>query len=138
MNTQSAQCAQAIKKVLKVSFPTIKFSVTSKNYSGGDSVSINWIDGPTSKEVDQLVAKYQYGHFDGMTDSYEYSNSREEIPQARFIQVSRSYSEATKERIKNDLMGKFGIKNWDSVSVEKAMGVWEDQAIWMEFVKNTY
>jgi len=38
----------------------------------GDSITIDWIDGPTPSEVRSLVAKYQAGSFDGSSDSYDY------------------------------------------------------------------
>ena len=38
--------------------------------------------------AEKIVSKYQYGHFDGMNDIYEYSNSREDIPQAKYIHVN--------------------------------------------------
>ena len=75
--TGSAQCAAAIRTELKTKFPDCKFSVTSENFSGGDSVHISWKDGPTTKQVDSIVNKYQYGHFNGMEDIYEYSNNIE-------------------------------------------------------------
>jgi len=37
----------------------------------GDAVNVSWTDGPTSKEIDEIVQKYQRGHFDGMEDMYK-------------------------------------------------------------------
>ncbi len=66
-----SQTSKAIKSELKKAFPKQKFSVRYDSFSGGDSVSIRWELGPTSAQVDVIVNKYQYGSFDGMTDSYE-------------------------------------------------------------------
>lgn len=64
--------AKNIRTELKIAFPGIKFSVTSKTFSGGDSVDINWELGPTTKEVEKITGKYQEGSFNGMEDIYEY------------------------------------------------------------------
>jgi hypothetical protein len=92
MKSSQAQAAAAIRKELKASFPTTKFSVTSDSFSMGDAVRISYTDGPTTDKVNEIVKKYQYGHFDGMHDMYEMSNNRKDIPQSKYVQVSRSYS----------------------------------------------
>jgi len=91
--TQAAQAAKAIKQELYATFPGIEFSVKSSNYSMGSSVDVYYTDGPTTKEIEALTGKYQYGHFNGMTDMYEVSNSRDDIPQAKFVSVNRKMSE---------------------------------------------
>jgi len=62
----------------------------------GDSVHITWTDGPTEAEVKEYSGKYQYGHFDGMTDMYEYSNRIDNLPQSKYVSESRSQSETVK------------------------------------------
>jgi len=88
-----AAASAAIKAELNKAFPEIKFSVRSDSFAGGNSVHISWNDGPNSDEVNALTKKYQYGSFDGMTDMYEYTNNREDIPQAKYVQAQRSMSE---------------------------------------------
>ena len=97
--TEAARCAKEIRKELKQNFPGIKFKVVSDNFAGGDSVNVSWIDGPTSDRVDLITKKYQYGHFDGMQDMYEYSNSRDDIPQAKYVQTNREMSDETRAKI---------------------------------------
>jgi len=92
--SQQAQAAKLIRKELKVAFPDIKFRVTSKGYSMGDNVRIMWVNGPTREQVQEISDKYQYGHFDGMIDCYEYSNTRKDIPQTKFVFTER---EVTKD-----------------------------------------
>ena len=89
----AAQAAKSIKSELKKEFPTIKFSVKSSNFSMGDSVDVSWIDGPSQSQVEEITRKYQYGSFDGMQDLYEYTNSRDDIPQAKWVQTSRTISD---------------------------------------------
>lgn len=86
--TEYAQAAAAIRKEMKAL--GIKGSVMSKGYAGGNSVSVIVSD-PVSPELGEkfrkICAKYKRGHFDGMTDSYNYSNRREDIPQAMYVWV---------------------------------------------------
>lgn len=96
--SEHANCAKQIRKELKQNFPTTKFSVTSQSYSMGDNVRVEWTDGPTETEVEFLIKKYQYGHFDGMQDLYEYTNSRDDIPQVKFVMTERDYSEEAREK----------------------------------------
>lgn len=97
--TGSAQAAAAIREELKTNFKGVKFSVTSDNFANGNSVDISWTDGPTEDEVKEISSKYQYGHFNGMEDIYEYSNSREDIPQAKYVSENREQSEETRKAI---------------------------------------
>jgi hypothetical protein len=92
----AANASAAIKSELKGLYPGIAFSVRSDNFAGGNSVHVSWVDGPTTREVDAHIGKYQYGHFDGMTDMYENTNCRDDIPQAKYVQVSRTQSEGVK------------------------------------------
>ena len=93
IKSSQAQAAQAIRKELKEAFPGVKFSVTSEGYSMGDSVHINWTDGPSTKQVETYTKKYQYGHFNGMEDLYENSNNRDDIPQSKFVFAQRELSD---------------------------------------------
>lgn len=106
--TPAAKAAKAIREELKEAFPGVKFKVTSENYSGGDSVRGSWIDGPTERQVREITDKYQYGKFDGMTDMYEYTNTRSDIPQAKYISFGREYSEELVNALLNEAEEKFG------------------------------
>lgn len=87
-----AQAASMIRGELKALFPKTKFRIRSSSFSMGDSVDVDWIDGPTTKQVDNVIGKYQYGHFNGMEDIYEYSNSRNDIPQSKYVMSQRQIS----------------------------------------------
>jgi hypothetical protein len=90
--TESAQCAQHIRQDLKVKFPGVKFEIKSSNFANGNSVNVNWIDGPSSIEVEQLISKYEQGFFNSMTDIYENSNFRKDIPQVKYLICNRKMS----------------------------------------------
>lgn len=87
--TQAALAAKAIKAEIKKQFPNISVKASSKNYSGGSSVNIKVIDQPPHifKAIESIAEKYEYGHFDGMNDIYEYSNTRDDLPQAKYVFV---------------------------------------------------
>ena len=106
MKSTVAQCAAAIRSELKSAFPGIKFSVTSKSFSMGNAVRISYTDGPTKTAVDELTAKYQYGSFNSMEDLYEHDNVNADLPQAKYIAISRQMSNETKAAI----MAEMGIE----------------------------
>lgn len=85
-----AKAAKLIREDLKNEFPGIKFQVKSKNYSMGDSINIHWNLGPTEKQVQEKVGKYQYGYFNGMEDIYEITNNIEGLPQTKHLFTNRS------------------------------------------------
>ena len=98
-----AAAAKAIRNELKAAFPTVKFSVTSESFSMGNSVHISWVDGYTVDQVEAIVGKYQYGSFNGMEDLYEMTNIREDIPQTKYVQTRREFSEERKRETATEL-----------------------------------
>ena len=104
-----AGAATMIRDILKKAFPRTKFRIRARSYSMGSSVDVYWTDGPTSKEVEPLIKHHEYGEFDGMTDSYNYTNRREDIPQVKFVMTQRDMSPEVKEKIENELSRKFDL-----------------------------
>ena len=94
-----AETAKMIRKDLKKAFPKTKFYVRSDTYAGGSSVDVTWENGPVTSDVNMVVHKYQYGHFDGQTDCYDVDSSRNDIPQVQYVQVSREVCETIKEQV---------------------------------------
>lgn len=92
-SSSHAAAASAIKAELTAAFPGVKFSVKSDSFSGGNSVHIDWTDGPAVADVQNISSKYQYGHFNGMEDIYENTNDRDDIPQAKYVSEHRHQSE---------------------------------------------
>ncbi len=90
--SEASLAAVEIRKVLKITFPGVKFSVTSETYAGGDSVNIGWTNGPTEDEVKKYTKDFQAGHFDSQADIYEYSNTNN-LPQVKWIFWNRRISE---------------------------------------------
>ena len=103
------EAAAAIRRVLSMTYPTTKFRVTSRSFAGGNDVRVSWTDGPTDAAVQSLVRMYEMGTFDGMTDSYQYDNVQRDLPQAKYVTVSRHLSDATCAR----LMAYLGITDYE-------------------------
>jgi hypothetical protein len=97
--TEAAKAAKGIRTHLKAQ--GLSARVTSSNFSMGSSVDIHVTDLPPEirKSVEDYCRDYQSGHFDGMTDSYEYSNRRKDIPQAKFVHVTNEMSDGMREAI---------------------------------------
>lgn len=70
-----ADTAKLVRAALKDAFPAVKFSVRSSSYSGGASIRIAWVDGPTTEEVDRVAKPYEGADFDGSIDLKSYSTA---------------------------------------------------------------
>ena len=103
-----AAAAKAIRTELKKN--GIKARVTCDSYSMGSSVRVEleneapW----TVKAITSFVNKFQYGHFNGMEDIYEYSNNREDIPQVKFVFVENNFTDELKQKAYEALLSGFG------------------------------
>ena len=72
-----------------------KASVRSSSYSMGSSVHVHIYEDLRPEVVEEIQSwcgQFQYGHFDGMVDLYEYSNRRDDLPQVKFVLVQVHYS----------------------------------------------
>lgn len=87
--------AKNIRTELRTAFPGVKFSVRSSRFSGGDSITVSWTDGPNGDQVDAIVHRYKAGSFDGMQDLYEYDDRAwtDAFGDAKYISTSRDASE---------------------------------------------
>ena len=74
IHESAADTAKKIRKELKLAFPESKFSVTSKTYSMGSSITAAWKGGqePDHEAAEKLVRRFSGKSFDGMTDSSTY------------------------------------------------------------------
>lgn len=92
MVSSAALTAKAIRLVLKTAFPKQKFSVKSETFAGGNSVHVKYTDYVPEQFVYDIVRHFKYGSFDGMYDLYEFTNCRDDIPQAKYVSVDRDIS----------------------------------------------
>jgi hypothetical protein len=93
-----AQAAAMIKAYCKKQ--GIQCKASSEIYSMGSSVRVEVEDLPPAKmaELKAYAGQFQYGHFNGMEDIYEYSN-RQDLPQAKFVFVENRMSEGLKQSV---------------------------------------
>jgi hypothetical protein len=111
---QGGDCVTAAKNIrseLKREFPGITFSVKTRKFSGGNSIDVHWTDGPTTEQVKNIINKYSDGHFDGMTDCYEYKSSpwNETFGASKYIMWNRHYSDAAITSAIRRLCARFGL-----------------------------
>jgi hypothetical protein len=66
--------AKLVRAALKKAFPGTRFSVVSDVYSGGASIDIAWVLGPTTAEVDKVGKPYSSADFDGSIDMEVHSS----------------------------------------------------------------
>ena len=99
MKTKStqAQVASTIKKHLKAN--GVKATAKSESFAGGNSVDIYITDQLPAvvKSIKEYAAQFMSGHFNGMEDIYENSNSRDDIPQAKYVTVNSCYSDELRQ-----------------------------------------
>ena len=136
--TEAAKAAKAIKAELKEAFPSMKFSVRSSNFSMGNSVNIGWTNGPITEAVEEITNKYQYGHFDGMIDLYKYSNSREDIPQSKYVFANRTLTDEIRAAKKAEIAEKFGIEDPENEKEWlKVFDRWSQEVVYRELQHQT-
>lgn len=106
-----------IRIELKQAFPSVKFSVNGKSFSMGNSITVAWTDGPTTKQVDAIIDKYSQGNFDGMTDCYQYGNDpwNEVFGGSKYVHSTRHYSAELIARAIRELVAKYGDRNTPTV-----------------------
>lgn len=97
--SEQAKAAKMIRAHLKAN--GISASVTSTSASMMTAVRIELTDELPGVQdaVESYCNAYQYGHFDGSDDSYHYSNTREDLPQATFVTVTTSYTDERKRAV---------------------------------------
>jgi rubrerythrin len=136
--SRHADAAKAVRAVLKKKFPSIKFSVRSESFAGGNAVNVRWVDGPTTKDVDDVAKDYQSGHFDGMRDLYEYSNVNNELPQVKYVDTQREMSQAVRKKIEEEISKKYNIDIEDYKAVRNLFDAPIDTVVYRIFNQNTY
>ena len=115
--------AKLIRAVLKESFNGVKFSVTSSQYAGGASITIKYVDGPTSKQVESVVKIFEGSYFDGMQDykgqNYANLNGEEVKFGADFVFVNRSVSNSFLLGVVCDVQNQYQLDNEVTIYVSQ-------------------
>lgn len=64
----AVETAKLLRAELKREFPGVKFSVRTDTYSGGASIDVHWLDGPTEQQVSAVANRFTGSDFDGTID----------------------------------------------------------------------
>ncbi len=98
MLSSQAQVAKACRQYMKSI--NVKASCTSESFAGGTAVDVEYNDqSPTMhKQITTELSQYQVGSFDGMTDSYNYTNSRDDIPQTKYMHINNRFTDELKQK----------------------------------------
>lgn len=112
--------AQNMRLELAAAFPGVKFSVRSSRFSGGDSISVRWVDGPCTVQVEEIVGKYERGRFSGVDDSYTYSQSPWPLAfgGAKYVMTARDYSPRAIEAAIRRVWARYGA-DLEAAGVER-------------------
>lgn len=125
LSTQ-ANAAKMIRAALKKH--GIKGRVRSREASMMNAVNVETEDLPpwTAREIKSFVNGFQYGHFNGMTDSYEYSNCNEDLPQVTYAHYRNEMSEGLRAEIENWIKSKFSadsdVSAWEIFNNDRDLG----------------
>ena len=92
MKSTQAKAAAEIRKYLKEKGIPAKVTSQSASMTSSVRIKVSDLHPDIFEEIEQHCMQYQYGHFDGMQDLYEYSNARNDIPQVKFVFVNNFYS----------------------------------------------
>ncbi len=119
--------AKNIRIELARAFPGVKFSVKSRRFSGGDAIDVSWVDGPVSKQVDEIIDRYSAGSFDGMQDLYEYSRDAwtDAFGDAKYVHSARDYSDKAVASAIRTAVAKYG----EAAAVASVDG-WRMNQLW--------
>lgn len=97
-----ADTAKLIRQAIKEAFPGVKFSVRSHVYSGGASITVEWLDGPNEQQVETVTNRFEASYFDGMIDYkgsiYHMLDGKPVRFGADSIRCNRSFSDAAVDR----------------------------------------
>ena len=94
--------AKNIRRVLKRAFQAVKFSVRKTSYG---SLAIEWADGPTEKEVEDVAGNFKGGYYCGHEDIYKHQRTpwNEVFGAAEYTSVRRNHSAGLIEHVISDL-----------------------------------
>jgi hypothetical protein len=107
-----AQAAGMIRQYMRAN--GIAVSVRSESYSMGSSVNVSVVDMQPAAvaDLEAYANQFQYGNFNGMEDIYEYSNSRDDLPQVKFVFVRNEISPELRQSIWDYARGYYaGMEN---------------------------
>lgn len=131
------ETAKLVRAALKEAFPTVKFKVTSKSYSGGASIDIKYTDGPKYSDVNAIAKKFESSYFCGMTDYkgnlYKTFKGEEVSFGSDFVFVTRKYTPAGLQQILNATAEYWGFDPAPYEIVDSCLGAYIKDAWKVQF-----
>jgi hypothetical protein len=108
-------------------------AVVRADGKGTSSVDVYLVDAlpATVEQVRAFARQYQYGHFDGMQDLYEYSNRRDDLPQVRFVTVHNRHSDEVRQAAWDYLRAEFA--GFEDAPAEQYKAAGFNHASWGAF-----
>lgn len=126
-----AETAKLLRLALKESFPGQKFSVRSSVYSGGASIHVKWLDGPTSKTVEPILNAFKASYFDGMIDYqgsiYHTLDGKPVSFGSSFVFGERRLTKPMAEAVAAKVAEKYHRSDWAAVSGSEYFGYYVNQ-----------
>lgn len=112
--------AKLIRTALKAAFPETKFTVRSKSYSMGASITVGYTDGPPTKAVEAITDSFSGASFDGMQDLKKFHrsilNGRPVRFAADYVFVSRRFTDLDSRKTQIESFLAQRINNYHPVS----------------------
>ena len=105
-------------------------SIRYRSFAGGDAVDVEATDlnKEERKALEDLLEDYQDGHFDGMTDMYNYKKGEaKKVRTAKYVHLRNDFSQATKDAAIEELKTQWEITDNDTAQAK--MNTWYDTAI---------
>jgi len=120
----ASETAKKVRKALKANFPGTKFSVCSKNYAGGCSVSVSYTDGPAIEKVNAIIGQYESTSFDGMIDlatthGYTDPETGEHCNGADYVTAHRDLSLEATKALADKILNDYGIDEPEAVTMKE-------------------
>jgi len=121
--------AANMRILLKAAFKGVKFNVTS-DYN---SVRVNWTDGPSDKQVNEVVGRFDIGASDSQSDYFytvstafsqlfggvQYLSTRREVSDSLVqVAIDRLYSDRSEKPTVTDYRKCTGVFDWNSQNYE--------------------
>jgi len=105
--------AAVVKTKLSKHFVGYKFSVRSNSYSGGASIDVSWLDGPSPDEVESVVKQFEGATMDSSQDmkvsKIATYNGKQVRWGADFIFTIRSFSKEFMREMAIEVATKYGL-----------------------------
>ena len=107
----------------------ITATVSSKSYSGGNSVrvEVNNLHPQDFETIKKMFSKYEYGHFDGMDDCYYYSNVIKNMPQTKYLFIENHWTDDVCQKAYDEIKANYvGFENAPEKYDDAFNFVWEN------------